>query len=316
MQVDLEQMNTWLARMLSIRYFEDRVAGARDKGLVPGLPHLSHGAEAVAVGICHHLDADTDRITGSHRSHAAALAAGVPPVQMFGELTGRHCGLSGGMGGTQHIIAPESGFLCSNGIVGAQVPLAAGAALSAKSLASGGVAVAFFGDGAINQGAVSESMNLAATLGLPLLFVAENNGVSQSTGSASVSAGPGITARARALAMPAEQVDGRSVVQVSLATERMIRWVRDSGQPALLEAFCTRLSGHFYGDGREQEGEHPDDPIMVASEYMLKLGAEPESIKALEVRIGEKMDAAWAEALASPPATVGDYQAICGAIGL
>ncbi len=307
---NIDQKLGLFAAMIRIRLFENKVAHARDQALVPGLPHLSHGGEAIAVGVCSQLDPNIDRITGSHRSHAAALAVGVPMEPLFAELMGRGGGLSSGMGGTQHIIDPDHGFLCSNGIVGAQVPLAAGAALSAKTLATGGIAVTFFGDGAINQGAVMETMNLATVMGLPLLFIVENNGVAQATASDDVSAGPGITARARALAMPAELIKGIDVNRVVEGAERMIKWVREHKQPALIEFECQRLGGHFHGDGRAETASDMDDPYTHMREYLLKMGAEDNQLRVIEAGEGADVENAFVRALASPEASEQQLQSV------
>lgn len=246
-----------------IRAFEGAIARAADAGEVPGLVHLSNGAELLELAVAHALKPGLDQVTGSHRSHGIALSLGVDPYALACEILGREGGLSSGLGGTQHLIAPESGLLGSNGIVGGQVPLALGAALSAKTLGTGGIAVAYFGDGAANQGAVLESLNLASALKLPVLFVCENNGLGQSTASSYAAGGVSLLGRARSFGLAADHVDGTDVVEAIKVADRLASWVRSAGSPAFLEASVPRLSGHYHGDAETYRGNGagPTDPF-------------------------------------------------------
>lgn len=299
--MDTADLLTIFEKACFVRAFEAAIAAAHDAGAVPGLVHLSDGAELFEAALTATLDFKKDQITGSHRSHGLALLAGLDPLSVAREILGRKGGLSEGLGGTQHLLAPEQGFLGSNGIVGAQVPLAAGAALSAKTLKTGGIAVAFFGDGAANQGAVLETMNLAVVLNLPLLFVAVNNGYGQSTPSAYASAGGGVLARARAHGLAADYVDGSKLDDALEVSRRMIRWVRDSGNPALLEAVVPRLGGHYHGDAEGyREAARPDDPLERAAGLLISAGVPQSDVDRAREKAEEVAEAAVAEASASP----------------
>ncbi len=299
--MDTADLLTIFEKACFVRAFEAAIAAAHDTGAVPGLVHLSDGAELFEAALTATLDFKKDQITGSHRSHGLALLAGLDPLSVAREILGRKGGLSEGLGGTQHLLAPEQGFLGSNGIVGAQVPLAAGAALSAKTLKTGGIAVACFGDGAANQGAVLETMNLAVVLNLPLLFVAVNNGYGQSTPSAYASAGGGVLARARAHGLAADYVDGSKLDDALEVSRRMIRWVRDSGNPALLEAVVPRLGGHYHGDAEVyREAARPDDPLERAAGLLISAGVPQSDVDRAREKAEEVAEAAVAEASASP----------------
>lgn len=255
-----------------IRAFELHIAVAAEAGHVPGLVHLCCGAELVEVGICRLLEGPRDQVTGSHRSHGLALAMGANPTAVAAEILGRKGGLSKARGGTQHLVAPEQGFLASNGIVGAQVPVAAGAALTAKLMEAGGIAVSFFGDGAANQGAVLETMNLAVSLKLPLLFVLENNGLGQSTSADYASGGADLMERAEAFGLQSTAMNGFDGEECMAVAADAVGYVRTSGKPALIEAKVPRLSGHYFGEKADYLAHHAaDDPI---SDLADRLGVE------------------------------------------
>lgn len=234
-------------RCIFIRAFELEVARQYEKGEVPGLVHLSTGSEVADVVLANALDPLRDQVTGSHRSHGIALAMGADPSRVAKEILGRVGGLSDGMAGTQHLMAPEAGFLLSNGIVGGQVPLAAGAALSARAHGRGGVGVAVFGDGAANQGAVLETMNLAVALKLPMVFVLYNNGMAQSTTASFSSAGTSLMARAAAFGLTVAEADGTDFSKSRQAVDAMVATAR-AGTAAFVELHVSRDHGHYYGD--------------------------------------------------------------------
>ncbi|MCJ9430107.1 thiamine pyrophosphate-dependent dehydrogenase E1 component subunit alpha [Kordiimonas marina] len=258
-----------------IRAFEHEIAALSEAGDVPGLVHLCLGAELFEVALCANLEGPGDQVTGSHRSHGLALAMGADPVAVAAEILGRTGGLSEGLGGTQHLLAPEVGFLTSNGIVGGQVPLAAGAALSAKTLKTGGIGVAVMGDGATNQGAVFETMNLAVALKLPLLFVIENNGLGQSTSAHYASGGISPMARARGFGLAASHVEGGDITGCLKTVDRLVSWVRETGSPALVEASVPRLSGHYHGDEQlyRSAADSQPDPLEQFEDTLLRAGA-------------------------------------------
>lgn len=268
----MKQMLDLYVKASFIRAFELHIAVASEAGHVPGLVHLCCGAELVEVAICTELDGPKDQVTGSHRSHGLALAMGADPVAVAAEILGRKGGLSKARGGTQHLIAPENGFLASNGIVGAQVPIAAGAALSAKTLGARAIAATFFGDGAANQGAVLETMNLAVALELPLLFVLENNGLGQSTSANYASGGANLLTRAESFGLKTAEMDGHNGVDALKIAEEMVEFVRASGRPAFIEAKVPRLSGHYFGEKADYLAHHSaDDPL---EDLANQLGAE------------------------------------------
>jgi len=268
----MKQLLDLYAKASFIRAFELHIAVASEAGHAPGLVHLCCGAELAEVAICAGLEGAKDQITGSHRSHGLALAMGVDPVAVAAEILGRKGGLSKARGGTQHLIAPENGFLASNGIVGAQVPIAAGAALTAKTLGSCAIAATFFGDGAANQGAVLETMNLAVALELPLLFVLENNGLGQSTSADYASGGANLLARAESFGLKTAAMDGHNGANALRVAAEMVEFVRASGKPAFIEARIPRLSGHYFGEKADYLAHHSaDDPL---EDLANQLGAE------------------------------------------
>lgn len=249
-----------------IRAFEDAIARAADQGQVPGLAHLCTGAEVLEATICKTL-LDNDVVTGSHRSHGLAIGCGADTYATAAEIFGKASGLSGGFGGTQHLIAAKSGFLTSNGIVGAQVPLAAGAALTAKTLGNGGIGIGVFGDGASNQGAVLETMNLAVALDLPLLLILENNGLGQSTSAEYASGGTSLSKRARAFGLRVETLQANEVERTLELVPNLIRDIRSTGKPIFLEAFVPRLSGHFYGE-QQDFGTDTSDTLIILEQLI------------------------------------------------
>ncbi len=251
-----------------IRAFEDAIARAADQGQVPGLAHLCTGAEILEATICTTL-LDNDFVTGSHRSHGLAIGCGADTYTTAAEIFGKAAGLSGGFGGTQHLVAAKSGFLTSNGIVGAQVPLAAGAALTAKTLKNGGIGIGVFGDGAANQGAVLETMNLAVALDLPLLFILENNGIGQSTSAEYASGGTSLSKRAKAFGLRVETLQSSEVERTLKLIPKLINDIRSTGKPVFLEAFVPRLSGHYYGE-QQDFGKDTSDPLSIL-EHLLEI---------------------------------------------
>jgi len=285
-----------------IRAFELHIAVAAEAGHVPGLVHLCCGAELVEVAICSALKGPKDQVTGSHRSHGLALAMGADPTAVAAEILGRKGGLSKARGGTQHLMAPQKGFLASNGIVGGQVPLAAGAALTAKMLGAGGMAVAFFGDGAANQGAVFETMNLALSLELPLLFVLENNGLGQSTSAAYASGGVDLLSRAKGFGLKAASMNGYDGKACLTVAQDITEYVRSNCSPAFIEASVPRLSGHYFGEKADYLAHHAaEDPIedleeIIGAEICARLKAEAETAAHDAVTNALNMGEAVAEA--------------------
>ncbi|BAB05541.1 thiamine pyrophosphate-dependent dehydrogenase E1 component subunit alpha [Halalkalibacterium halodurans] len=262
-------------KMVEIRMFEDRVHDIFSKGEIPGFVHLYAGEEAIAVGLCAHLD-HNDYITSTHRGHGHCIAKGCELDGMMAEIYGKSTGLCKGKGGSMHIADLDRGMLGANGIVGGGFTLAAGAALTAKFKQTGGVAVCFFGDGANNQGTFHEGINLAAIWDLPVVFVAENNGYGEATPFHYASACEQITDRAKGYNIPGVKVDGKDVVAVYEVAREAVERARRGEGPTLIECITYRNYGHFEGDaqtyktGREKE-EHTEerDAITLFEKYAL-----------------------------------------------
>lgn len=242
--------------MRTIRAFEERLHVEFATGEIPGFVHLYAGEEASAAGVMAHLRND-DCIASTHRGHGHCIAKGVDVHGMMAEIYGKKTGVCQGKGGSMHIADLEKGMLGANGIVGAGAPLAPGAALAAKLKGSDAVAVAFFGDGGSNEGAVFEAMNLAAVWNLPCLFVAENNGYAEATAANWSVACDHIADRAAGFGMPGVTVDGFDFFAVHEAAGAAIERARAGEGPSLIEVKLTRYYGHFEGDA--QTYRDPDE---------------------------------------------------------
>lgn len=235
--------------MRTIRAFEERLHVEFATGEIPGFVHLYAGEEASAAGVMAHLD-DEDCIASTHRGHGHCIAKGVDVYGMMAEIYGKKTGVCHGKGGSMHIADLSKGMLGANGIVGAGAPLAAGAALAAKLKGNRAVAVAFFGDGGSNEGAVFEAMNLASVWNLPCIFVAENNGYAEATASNWSVACDHIADRAAGFGMPGVTVDGFDFFAVHEAAGAAIERARAGEGPSLIEMKLTRYYGHFEGDAQ------------------------------------------------------------------
>src|SRR3954468_735565 len=240
--------------MRTIREFEERVHEEFATGDIPGFVHLYAGEEASATGVCSHLD-DRDAIASTHRGHGHCIAKGVDVMGMMAEIFGKVTGSCRGKGGSMHIADLSKGMLGANGIVGGGAPpicggppLICGRALASKIKGDGGVAVAFFGDGASNQGTTLESLNLASIWNLPAIFVAENNGSAEATAATWSVATDDIADRAGAFGMPGVIVDGFDFFAVYEAAGEAVARAREGGGPTLIEVKFTRYFGHFEGD--------------------------------------------------------------------
>ncbi len=239
-------LNLWslYGLMLRSRLFEEATARLWHDGLISGEMHTGTGEEAIIAGVVAHLR-DGDALAVDHRGSAALLMRGVDPVLILRELLGRPDGLCGGMGGHMHLFTKER-LIAASGIVGASGPMAAGFALAAQYLRPGTVVVAFFGDGAINQGMLMESMNLAAVWKLPVFFVCKDDNWAITTQSRQVTGGD-LEQRARGLGLPALSVDGRDVAAVWEAARGAIEAARAGQGPTFLHARCVHFEGHFLG---------------------------------------------------------------------
>jgi TPP-dependent pyruvate/acetoin dehydrogenase alpha subunit len=298
--------------MRLIRGFEELALELVKAEVIAGGIHPCIGQEAVAVGVCAALRAD-DQITSTHRGHGHVLAKGADPRRMLAELAGRTGGLNRGRGGSMHAADLSLGILGANGIVGAGAPIAAGAAWAAKQAGSDRVAVTFFGDGALNQGVLLETFNLAAIWRLPVLFVCENNGYATTLPAAAAVAGSA-TGRAAAYGIPAESVDGMDAEAVLAAAAAAVERARAGEGPTFLECRTYRFEGHHTMERRFRLNyRSPDEVARWRARDPLDRGgaliprAEREQIDAQTAGL---LDEARAFALASPPpdpADAADY---------
>lgn len=255
--------------MRLIREFEERLHVEFATGEIPGFVHLYAGEEATAAGICAHLG-DKDAIASNHRGHGHCIAKGCDPDTMMAEIYGRASGLCGGKGGSMHIADLSKGMMGANGIVGAGTALVCGAALSAKTLGTGAVAVAFTGDGGSNQGTVFEAMNLASVWKLPAIFVFENNGYGEASAAEWALAGGDIVRRAAAFDMPGHQVDGTDYFAVWEAMRQACERARAGQGPSLIECRTKRYYGHFEGDTQSYRSKE-EVPALRAEKDPLDL---------------------------------------------
>jgi TPP-dependent pyruvate/acetoin dehydrogenase alpha subunit len=234
-------------KMRTIREFEENIHRENTTGEIPGFLHLYCGQEANAVAVCMHLD-DKDYIASNHRGHGHCLAKGADVTGMMLELYGREDGLCKGRGGSMHIADVSKGILGANGIVGAGAPLATGAALTAKTKKTGGIAVSFQGDGASNEGYVFEAINMAVMWQLPIIFYFENNGYGEGTGHDYAVGSKDIAGRAAAFGLPAVKIDGTDFFEVYEAFGEAAKRVRAGKGPSVIESDAVRFYGHFEGD--------------------------------------------------------------------
>jgi pyruvate dehydrogenase E1 component alpha subunit len=303
-------------QMIRIRLFEEQVNELYTRALMPGLAHLYIGEEAVAVGICEALR-PADYITSTHRGHGHCLAKGASPDRMFAELLGKEAGYCRGKGGSMHIADPATGNLGANAIVGGSMGIATGAAFSAKTLKTGGVAVCFFGEGALGQGILYEEMNLAELWKLPVIYVCENNGFAESTPAAYSTSVPDVALRAAGYGIPGVIADGADVLDVYAAAREAVRRARAGEGPTLLEVKTHRFMGHFEGDpDRYRDDEERDetrgrDALVSLRARLLadRLLTEAE-LELVEAEVGSAVSAAVEFAKASPlpdPAEVERY---------
>lgn len=291
--------------MCRIRAFETAALNAHKEGVVPGPLHVSIGQEGVATGVCLNLTTE-DRITSNHRGHGHAIAKGAGVRGMMRELFGRDGGHCRGKGGSMHIADFSVGMLGANGVVSGGIPIAVGAAQGLKMLRSSAIAVCFFGDGAINRGPFLEGLNWATLYGLPVLFVCEDNGVSAFTETDSVTAGPGVLARAESLGVPGVTVDGNDVMAVDEAVSRLIAEVRSGKGPRLLHARTYRITGHTSTDAAawrnpaDVEAARKRCPIDRLAAILAERGAPAADLAAIRADAEAEMAAAVADARAAP----------------
>ena len=286
-------------QMVLIRRFEERAGQLYGLGLIGGFCHLYIGQEAVAVGLQSALDAERDSVITGYRDHGHMLAYGIDPKVIMAELTGRQSGISKGKGGSMHMFSVDHKFYGGHGIVGAQVPLGAGLAFAHKYRKDGGICVAYFGDGAANQGQVYETFNMASLWKLPIVFVVENNGYAMGTAVTRGSAETHFYRRGTAFRIPGMDVNGMDVLEVRKAAEIAFDHVRKGNGPVLMELHTYRYRGHSMSDPakyrtREEVQEMRDkhDPIEAAKAELLTRGIAEDRIKEIDKRIRAEVSAA------------------------
>ena len=292
--------------MVLIRRCEEQLARSHQRGLVHGACHTYVGPEAIAAGVCAHLRRD-DVVFSTHRGHGHALAKGVPPLQLVAELYGRANGCSHGRGGSMHLFSPEVGMMGTSGIVGPCILQAAGAGYTARLLKRDSVAVAFFGDGAVNNAAFHEGLNLAAIWKLPVIFVCENNGFAESTPVGYHCSARDIANRASGYEMPGITVDGLDLFAVYEAVGLAVARARRGEGPTLIEAKTYRYYGHFEGDTilyrtkEELEAYRQRDPILSVRQYIVDHDiAGEQELNAIDERVQQQIERAWELAEAAP----------------
>ena len=296
-------------RMVTIRRFEETVFDVYRRGWMPGLAHLSDGSEATPVGICAALNID-DTITSTHRGHGHVIAKGGRLGPMMAEVMGKVTGYCRGKGGEMHIADISLGILGANGIVGGGLGIAAGAAFTFKREARGEsrVSVAFFGDGAINQGLWYETANIAVLWKLPLIYVCENNQYTEFTHYSKLVSGEGLVARARAMGMPAEEVDGNDVLAVNKAAQQAVARARSGEGPSTLVCNTIRYGGHHVGDPgtayrskEEMDAWHAKDCIQSYERLLLERGViSSDQMETLRDEVEKQIEVAVTEAHAAP----------------
>ena len=302
-----DQLLALYRQMVLIRRCEEQLARSHQRGLIHGACHTYVGEEAIAVGVCAHLRQD-DVVFSTHRGHGHALAKGVPPRQLFAELFGRETGCSHGRGGSMHLFAPEVGMMGTSGIVGPCILQATGAGYSFKLLKTDRVAVAFFGDGAVNNGAFHEGLNLASIWKLPVLFVCENNEFATEVAFCYAAANPIVAERATAYGLPGVSLDGNDVLAIHAAAGEAVKRARSGGGPTLLECRTYRTRPHAEGMGdfgyrtrEEVEQWKTRCPILRLKPALLADGAiEEAELAAIDAEIQELVEDAQRFAETSP----------------
>ena len=287
-----EDLLRFYEQMLLIRRFEEKAGQLYGLGLIGGFCHLYIGQEAVAVGLQSALEEGKDSVITGYRDHGHMLAYGIDPNVIMAELTGRAAGISRGKGGSMHMFSTDHKFYGGHGIVGAQVPLGTGLAFAHKYRGDGGVCLAYFGDGAANQGQVYEAMNMASLWKLPIIFVIENNGYAMGTAVKRGSAETHFYRRGTAFRIPGMDVNGMDVLEVRQAAEVALAYVRAGNGPVLMEVNTYRYRGHSMSDpakyrSREevQEMREKHDPIDGARTELLKRGVAEDRIKDIDKKI-------------------------------
>ncbi|WP_369025196.1 pyruvate dehydrogenase (acetyl-transferring) E1 component subunit alpha [Qipengyuania sp. RANM35] len=284
-----EEMLHFYEQMLLIRRFEERAGQLYGLGLIGGFCHLYIGQEAVAVGLQSALTEKLDSVITGYRDHGHMLAYGIDPKVIMAELTGREAGISKGKGGSMHMFSTEHKFYGGHGIVGAQVALGGGLALAHQYSGDGGLCLAYFGDGAANQGQVYETFNMAALWKLPIVFVVENNQYAMGTAVTRSSAETEFYRRGTAFRIPGMKVNGMDVLEVRQAAEIAFAHVRAGNGPVLMECETYRYRGHSMSDPAKyrtreevQDVREHKDPIEGLKKTLIEQGSSEDDLKAID----------------------------------
>jgi pyruvate dehydrogenase E1 component alpha subunit len=308
-----QELLEFYKQMLLIRRFEEKAGQLYGLGLIGGFCHLYIGQEAVAIGLQSALTPGKDSVITGYRDHGHMLAYGIDPNVIMAELTGRAAGISKGKGGSMHMFSTAHKFYGGHGIVGAQVSLGAGLAFGHKYSNDGGVCLAYFGDGASNQGQVYESFNMAELWKLPIIFVIENNQYAMGTSVNRASSEDQLYRRGESFRIPGIQVDGMDVLAVRGAAEVALDWVRSGKGPVLLEMKTYRYRGHSMSDPAKyrsrdevQSVRDNSDPIEGCKEYLAEMGVGEDELKALEKEIRTIVNEAADFAETSPEPELGE----------
>ena len=309
------QLKEVLRKMYLIRRFEEGAEDSYTRGLIHGTMHLSIGQEASAMGICMPLTTE-DQITSTHRGHGHCIAKGADVKRMFAEFFGKTTGYCKGRGGSMHIADVSMGNLGANGIVAGGIPIAVGAALSAKRMKTGKVVVSFFGDGANNEGAFHEALNMASIWKLPVIFVCENNGYGMSTSTARSTAVKNIADRAAAYSMPGVIVNGNIFSEVAEASHAAVERARAGEGPTLIESKTYRYRGHSKSDrNRYRTKEEIEDwisnrdPIMLFEADLKEFGIiDEKGIEAIREDVRAEIEQGIEFAKVSPSPDISDLE--------
>jgi pyruvate dehydrogenase E1 component alpha subunit len=307
MDLNRERLLDAYRRMRMIRAFEEKLNDLVSSGKLGGFLHLYAGEEAVAVGVCSHLS-DTDFVGSTHRGHGHCIAKGVDVAGMMAELYGRSTGLCKGKGGSMHIADLDRGMLGANGIVGGGIPLATGAGLTAKQKKTGAVSIAFFGDGASNQGQFHESLNMASNWKLPVVYVVENNGYGEFTPTSFVVPVKDIADRAVSYGMPGMIADGMDFFDVYEKAGEAIERARKGEGPTLLECKTYRFYGHYIGDPMHyrskeeaEDWKQNRDPLDRFEAKVLEAGLlDADDLREIDGEVARELEAAIESAEAAP----------------
>ena len=308
-----DELLEFYRQMLLIRRFEEKAGQLYGLGLIGGFCHLYIGQEAVAVGLQSALEVGKDSVITGYRDHGHMLAYGIDPKLIMAELTGREAGISRGKGGSMHMFSVEHRFYGGHGIVGAQVSIGAGLAFGHKYTNDGGICVAYYGDGASNQGQVYEAYNMAELWKLPIIFVIENNQYAMGTSVNRAASEDQLYKRGDSFRIPGLQVDGMDVLAVRGAAEEAVKWVRSGRGPILLEMKTYRYRGHSMSDPAKyrsrdevQAVREKSDPIEHAKRELEAAGVSEDAIRAIDKAIKAIVNEAADFAEQSPEPELGE----------